>query len=87
MAAETSNMALYHKFTMVNTGADGVIFKEWGGAAFTLYLCSYNSGTSTWSYTETTVTIDNPANVAYTGEQETTTTTWASSAYTSTTLV
>ena len=72
---------------MVNMGADGVIFKAWGGAAFNLYLCSYNSGTSTWGWTETSVTIDNPASVARTGEQETTTTTWASSAYTSTTLI
>ena len=87
MDPETSNMALYHKFTMVNMGAEGIIFKAWGGAAFNLYLCSYNSGSSTWGWTETSVTIDNPANVAYTGEQETTTTTWASSAYTSTTLV
>ena len=85
MDAETSNMALYHKFTMVNMGAEGVIFKAWGGATFKLYLCSYSS--STWSWTETTVTIDNPGSVAYTGAQETTTTTWDSTAYTSTTLV
>lgn len=66
MTVETSQ-SLYHKYTMVNTGADGVIFNQYGQNSFTLYQCSDSTGS--WVLNETPVTFDNAAG-ALTGPQE-----------------
>lgn len=71
LAAEGSTQSLYHKYSMVSVGDDGVIFSQWATGTFKLYKCS---NTGSWAMSETTVTIDNTA-LALTGPQEDTTTT------------
>lgn len=71
MTAEGANTSLYHKFSMVNVGDDGVIFSMWGTGTYKLYKCSLSG---TWSMSEATVTIDNSAG-ALTGPSEDTSTT------------
>lgn len=63
MDVENSLTNLYHKFTMVNVGDDGIIFNKWTGATFTNYLC----GTSAPTFDEATVTYNNDVG-ALTGE-------------------
>lgn len=69
MAAEISQ-SLYHKYSMVNTGTDGIIFNAYG-AAMNVYKCVETTG---WAFTENAVTVDNAAG-ALTGDLEDTTTT------------
>ena len=74
MDQEGSN-SLYHKYTMVSVGDDGVIFAKYGATSFTNYVCS----TSAPSFTEQTVAFNNDVG-ALTGEQEDTSATdwdWA----------
>jgi hypothetical protein len=74
IGAESTSTNIYHKFSLVNTGADGVIFIAYGLTTPILYLCDPSAGT----YTETAVTYDNTA-VALTGAQEDTSTTTSDS--------
>jgi hypothetical protein len=55
MSQETSQ-SLYHKYTMINAGDDGIIFKENGGTDFLRYMC--NPDTKTWDVDATTQTVD-----------------------------
>lgn len=50
MDQEGSN-SLYHKYTMVSVGDDGIIFAKYGATSFTNYVC----GTSAPTFTEQTV--------------------------------
>lgn len=72
IGVEGASTNIYHKFSLVNTGADGVVFIAYGLTTPTLYLCSDSSGS--WTMTDTTVTWDNDA-AALTGAQEDTSTT------------
>jgi hypothetical protein len=55
---ETTNTNIYHKFSLINTGADGVILITYNLTPTpTLYLCDASTGT----YTETTVNYVNTA--------------------------
>lgn len=71
MDTEGSN-TLYHKYTMVSVGDDGIIFSKFTDATMYTYLCDAASG----SFTKTAVQFDNTAS-ALTGDQEDTTTTTA----------
>jgi hypothetical protein len=55
MSPETSQN-LYHKYSFVNAGNDGAIFKEQGGSNFVRYLC--DPDTQTWTADATAVTFD-----------------------------
>lgn len=52
MSQETSQN-LYHKYSLINVGDDGVLFKENGGSSFLRYLC--NPDTQTWDVDGTTI--------------------------------
>lgn len=71
MPSEASMTALYHKFSMVNTGQDGIIWSSWATASFGLYNCSSTDQGLTWAWTKdnAAVTIDNSAG-ALTGASE-----------------
>jgi len=71
MTSEGSN-TLYHKYSMVGVGDDGIIFNMYGQDAFTNYLCA--DGGSGWAFTSNSVTIDDTEG-ALTGAQEDTATT------------
>lgn len=69
MTNENTNTALYHKYSMVSVGDDGIIFKMHGESTFYSYLCT-DDGTGTGqTFTIATVTIDNTL-VALSGPQE-----------------
>ena len=65
LPAEASLQNLYHKFSMVQVGNDGIIFSQWTTGTFKMYKCAEAGGI--WSYTETTVDITNTLN-ALTGD-------------------
>ena len=67
IAAETGLTALYHKFSMVSVGDDGVIFSQWNTGTFKVYKCDPSTGTMS----DDAVTISNTAN-AEVGAQGTT---------------
>lgn len=57
---EGLNTNNYHKYSLVNMGADGVIFNAFGVTTdFKLYLCEDTGGG--YAYTTTIVTFDNAA--------------------------
>lgn len=76
MDEEGSN-SLYHKYTMVSVGDDGIIFAKYGDTAFKNYKCS--SGSS--SFSQQTVQINNDIG-APCDAQETTSCNWNWSAAT-----
>jgi len=55
-----ASQALYHKYSFVSVGDDGVIFHQWASSTFKVYKCA-DPG-SGWAMTDATVTIDNTAN-------------------------
>jgi len=59
LANEAALQALYHKFSFVSVGDDGVIFSQANSATFKVYKCS-DPGPG-WSMTEAAVTIDDAA--------------------------
>ena len=65
MTAEGSN-SLYHKYTMISAGDDGIIFNMYGQDNFMRYKCEDSGG---WAFTSASVTINNDAGVL-TGAQE-----------------
>lgn len=56
----TESSDLYHDYSLVKLGADGIIFHMPGAASTFMYYCNGKSDVATWptAFTKTTVTYD-----------------------------